>query len=149
MAVETQWTTAAEEERYLAAAREIILLKEQKSRLEKREGELKKELMEILSRVGEPYGPEGQHRAIELPKAVRGIIRLVRQAKVSNGVDETKAEAVARSKGLYERLFVMRPVLDQGAVMVAVEQGLITDQELEEIFPRKTIYSFVPEKEKK
>ena len=136
-------------EDFLAQSREMILLREQKARLEAREAELKKDLMAVLEAVGEPYGPEGQHRSVTFPRPIRNIARFVRQTKSSTKVDLVKAEAIARSKGIYDRLFTMQPTLDQDAVMVALEQGLITDEELAEIFPKTTTYAFVVEKAKK
>jgi hypothetical protein len=105
--------------------------------------------MDILTVAGEPYGPDGQHRTISFPQVIRGHSRFVRQAKVTTAVDTTKAEAVARQKDIYDRLFKPVPTLDQDAVMVAVLEGLITDEELAEIFPKKTIFAFVAEKDKK
>jgi len=136
-------------EDYLKQSREMILLREQKARLEAREAELKKELLAVLEAMGEPYGPEGQHRTIAFPRPIRNIARFVRQTKSTTKVDLIKAEAIARSKGIHDRLFTMQPTLDQDAVMVAVEEGLITDEELADIFPRTTTYAFVVEKAKK
>jgi hypothetical protein len=136
-------------DKYLAEAREILTIKVQKATLDAREIVLKKTLMEILEKAGEPYGPNGQHRTIAFPAPIKGFARLVRQTKVSDGVDEVKAEAVARQKGIYDRLFKPVMALDQSAVMVAVEEGLITERELEDIFPRRVSYAFVPEKAKK
>lgn len=128
--------------------REYILLKEQQSRLAKREKELKAEIMEFLEQYGDPYGEEGQNRAMTLPSAIRGVTAVVRQRRVSTLVDETAAEAVARAHNLYERLF--RPVmaLDEGAVVVALEEGLLTDNDVERVFPKKVVHALVLEKGK-
>lgn len=136
-------------EEYLTEAREMVLIREQKARVAKREAEVKKRLMAVLEEYGESYGGEGQHRTLDFPKSIRGIARFVRQRKVATTVDETKAEAIARRLGIYDRLF--RPVmtLDESAVLVAVEQGLLTDADMAEIFPKKETYSFVAEKKKK
>lgn len=136
-------------ETFNTQAREMILLREQKAKLEARESVLKKALMEALEEYGLPYGPEGQHRTISFPVPIRGIARFVRQSKTSTSVDEVRAEAVARMHNIYDRLFKMQPVLDQDAVMVAVMEGLITDEELAEIFPKKVSNAFIVEKVKK
>lgn len=134
---------------FMSQGREMILLREQKAKLEARETVLKKSLMEMLAEYGLPYGPEGQHRTIDFATPIRGIARFVRQSKTSMSVDETRAEAIARMHKIYDRLFVMRPVLDQDAVMVAVMEGILTDEELAEIFPKKVTHAFLVEKVKK
>lgn len=136
-------------EEFLRQSREMVLIREQKSRVERREKELKGGLMAVLETSGEPYGDEGQHRTIEFPKPIRGIARFVRQKKTLNEVDETEAEAIARQRDLYDRLFKPVMTLDEDAVMVAHREGLLSDADLERMFPKKTQYAFVAEKAKK
>ena len=131
---------------YLAGAREMLILRDNKATLEKREKELKAILMDLLSKYGSPYGPEGQHQSIAFPAPIRGKGRLVRQNKHMTSVNEIKAEAIARSKNIYDRLFKPVPTLDQDAVMVAVAEGLINEVELSEIFVDKPTNAFVVEK---
>jgi hypothetical protein len=143
-----QQMTEEQAEEFFQKAREMVLVREQKARVVKRESELKNVLMEDIEVFGEPYGTSGQHRTIEFPKAIRGIIRFVRQAKVVTEVDEAKAEAIARQRDIYDRLFKPVMTLDDGAVMVALEEGLLTEKDVAEMFPKKTIYAFVAEKKK-
>lgn len=138
-----------EQEEMLSAARQLVMLREQKKKLVAREGELNKYLMPLLERAGEPYGEAGQHRMLKFPRPIRGIAALIRQAKVSQSVDTTKAEAIARQKGIYDRLFLPVPTLDQEAVLVAREENLITDAEFAEIFPSSTSFALVMDKAKK
>lgn len=135
-------------ENFLREAREMILIREQKTRIANRETELKKDLMDALKVFGDPYGTSGQHQTIEFPKAIRGIVRFVRQSKTANEVDEEAAEAIARRQGIYDRLFKPVMTLDDAAVMVALREGILTDADVEAIFPKKTIYAFVAEKKK-
>jgi hypothetical protein len=144
-----QQMTEGQFENFLRMAREMILVREQKVRTAKREAELKGVLMEDLDAFGDPYGASGQHRTIEFPKPIRGIARFVRQTKVTTGVDETKAEAIARQRGIYDRLFKPVMTLDDSAVLVALQEGLLTEADIEEIFPKTTIHAFVAEKDKK
>jgi hypothetical protein len=139
----------AQRQHFEQLAREMVLTQEQKKRVAKRESELKPTLMKMLERHGLPYGEEGQHQTVEFAKPIRGIARFVRQRKVLRETDEVKAEAIARRKDLYERLFKPVMMLDEDAVVVAREQGLLTDDEVEEMFPKKIQYAFVPEKAKK
>jgi len=135
-------------ENFLRESREMILTREQKTRIANRESELKKVLMDALKVFGDPYGTSGQHQTIEFPKAIRGIVRFVRQSKTANEVDEEAAEAIARRQGIYDRLFKPVMTLDDAAVLVALREGILTEADVEEIFPKKTIYAFVAEKKK-
>lgn len=136
-------------EDFLRTAREMVLTREQKARTANREAELKSVLMDLLKDFGDPYGDEGQHRHLKFPRPIRGIAAFVRQKKISTEVDETKAEAIARQRGIYERLFKPVMTLDDSAVLVALEEGLLTDADIEVMFPKKTTYAFVAEKAKK
>jgi len=143
-----QQMSEEEYENFLRESREMILTREQKTRIANRESELKKVLMDALKVFGDPYGTSGQHQTIEFPKAIRGITRFVRQSKVVNEVDEEAAEAIARRQGIYDRLFKPVMTLDDAAVLVALREGILTEADVEEIFPKKTIYAFVAEKKK-
>jgi len=143
-----QQMSEEEYENFLRESREMILTREQKTRIANRESELKKVLMDALKVFGDPYGTSGQHQTIEFPKAIRGITRFVRQSKVVNEVNEEAAEAIARRQGIYDRLFKPVMTLDDAAVLVALREGILTEADVEEIFPKKTIYAFVAEKKK-
>lgn len=133
---------------YIEDARGYLLIREEKQRLEKAEAGIKKQIMEILEKYGSSYGPEGQHLTIDFPEPIRGYARVVRQAKVTQSVDEVEAEAIARRAGIYDRLFKPVMALDEAAVLVAVREGLITDADLAKIFPKRIIHACVPEKQK-
>lgn len=136
-------------EQYLREGREMVLVREQKSRVEKREKEIKARLMDVLAAYGEPYGDEGQHRYVPFPKAIRGIAGFVRQKKTIHEEDSVEAEVIARQRGIYDRLFKPVMTLDEDAVMVAHREGILTDEDLDRMFPKKVQYAFVAEKAKK
>jgi hypothetical protein len=143
-----QQMTDTQKEEFLRKAREMILIREQKARTAKREGELKPGLMDELELFGDPYGASGQHRTIEFPTPIRKIARFVRQTKVVTEVNETEAEAIARQRGIYDRLFKPVMTLDEGAVMVALREELLTEEDVAAMFPKKTTYAFIAEKSK-
>ena len=92
--------------------------------------------------------PIAVQEAQDLLGPIRNIIGLIRQAKVSSSADLRAAEALARTHNLYERWFPPVPTLDQEAVMVSFEENLITEEEFQRIFPKKTIYALTTEKKK-
>lgn len=57
--------------------------------------------------------------------------------------DEDTAERLAKEKGLYGRLFPAQPAFDPQEVYVLFQEGLLTEEEVDEIFPEKVTWSFV------
>ncbi len=57
--------------------------------------------------------------------------------------DEDTAERLAKDKGLYDRLFPAQPAFDAQEVYVLFQEGLLTEEEVDEIFPEKVTWSFV------
>jgi hypothetical protein len=106
----------------------------------------KKPLMDVLASFGTE--DDKGHRRIKLDEPIHGIDAIVRQRKVAHSVDETEAEAIARAKGLYDRLFKSVMALDEDAVMVALREGLLSEQEVDRMFPKKESFALVPEKAK-
>lgn len=142
----SQTMTDSQRDEFERTARDFILTREQRMKMEKAEKPLKERLTTMLAEFGDQYGSDNQHRAIELLAPVRGIKRVVRQVKSVVKPDVQAAEALARQRGLYDRWFVMRPVLDEDAVMVSLLEGLVTDDEVAAIFPKHYTYAITVDK---
>lgn len=127
-------------------ARRYLNFRRQRDEMTKLMDAEKKPVMEILEQYGEEDAKGHKHLPVDPP--VHGIVGMTRQRKVTHTTDEVKAEAIARALGLYERLFKPAMVLDEDAVMVAREQGLLTDQQVDQMFPQKVSYALMPEKAK-
>ena len=69
-----------------------------------------------------------------------------RERRVSRSVDEESAERILREEGLYERCYDTVPVLNQDEVMACLIEDLLTDEQVEEMFPSKVSWAFVPKK---
>ena len=129
--------------------RELIMLREQKASIAKREKDLREAVVPYLEEIGEPTGEMGQHLSYTLDEPIRGVNRVVWQERVTQTVDEDRAEAIARARNVYDDLFIMRPVLNEEAVIVALDDGLISDDDVAAIFPKKSTHALVLEKEKR
>ncbi|MFI2616698.1 hypothetical protein [Streptomyces sp. NPDC018584] len=57
--------------------------------------------------------------------------------------DEDTAERLGKAKGLYDRLFPAQPAFDAQEVYVCFQEGLLSEEEVDEIFPEKVTWSFV------
>lgn len=58
-------------------------------------------------------------------------------------VDEDAAGRLAKEKGLHKRLFPSQPTFDAQEVYVLFQEGLLTEEEVDAIFPEKVTWSFV------
>lgn len=109
----------------------------------------KKELRDDLMKLIETYGFETGNgsTALEMEKPVAGVTTLVRQRSVKRlPPDEGAIERILRQHDLYERC--MRPVMqpDENEIWQCMQAGLISDDEVQEMYPQAEQYSLVPKK---
>ncbi|MEU7147067.1 hypothetical protein AB0B15_03345 [Streptomyces sp. NPDC045456] len=69
------------------------------------------------------------------------------QRSVTRIADEEAAERIAKKKKCTGRLFPRQPVFDPQEVYVLFQEGRLTEEEVDEIFPEKETFSFVLVKE--
>lgn len=73
---------------------------------------------------------------LELPAEIDGYVGLQKQRRVSRKKpNEARAEEIASEKGLEDRLFKTVRVLDQDELMACLYEGLLTEEEVDEMFP--------------
>jgi hypothetical protein len=121
--------------------RTYITLKNQVDDLSAERDSLKKDLIELVDTEGEP--DEKGHLWYRLSEEVEGINSLQRQRKVSQRLDSSVAEPMLKEKGLYDRCYQMVPVLDESEVMACLYEGLITEEEIDAMFPKSVSYVFL------
>jgi hypothetical protein len=124
--------------------KEFLLLKGRIDDLSKAQSEIKKELSELVDNEGEP--DEKGHLWYQLPEEVDGVSALQRQRKVSQSLDQEVAEDTLKTKGIYDRCFKMIPVLDESEVMACLYEGLLTEDDVDAMFPKKVSYAFLTPK---
>ena len=123
---------------------EFISLRSRIDDMSKQRDSIKADLAELVDTVGEP--DEKGNLWLRLPHEVDGYTALQRQRKVSQSLDEGAAENILKAKGIYDRCFVMRPILKEDEVMACLYEGLLTEEEIDEMFPKKVSYAFIPSK---
>jgi hypothetical protein len=115
---------------------QYLSIDEELKLLSKRKDELKKRLLEIVEAEGDVDGKG--HMSLEV-----GDVKLVRQRKTSNPIDMAIAERIIAEKHLEKECIKMIPQLDSDAIMAAYYKELITEQEIDEMFPLKVNYAFL------
>jgi hypothetical protein len=123
---------------------DFITLKRRIDDMTKEQSSIKADLSELVDTVGEP--DEKGHLWLRLPHEVDGYTSLQRQRKVSQSLDEDAAESLLKEKGLYERCYVQQPVLKEDEVMACLYEGLITEEEIDKMFPKKVSWAFLVSK---
>lgn len=127
--------------------RQYLTLRVQREALEDREGTLKKSLQEIIESSG--YEDDQGHFWLDLeePVTVDGfgsVPRLKRERRVSVSFKEDTAEDILKSKGLYDKCTTLVPVYDEEEIRKAHFQGLLSDEDIDAIYPSKVIWAFRP-----
>ena len=128
----------------LKKVRTYLSIKGRIDDLTKEQSTLKKELSDIVDEEGTP--DEKGHIWYSLPEDVEGIKSLQRQRRVAQSLDQDIAEELLKEKNLSDRCFKMVPVLDEAEVMACLYEGLLTEEEIDSMFPKSVSYAFIPSK---
>ena len=124
--------------------RKYVSLRGRIEDLTKEQSVLKIELAEIVDNEGTP--DEKGHIWYSLPEEVDGYRSLQRQRKVSQKLDEDTARTILKQKGLTDRCYKLVPVLDESEVMACLYEDLLSEEEVDSMFPKSVSYAFIPSK---
>jgi hypothetical protein len=128
----------------MAKVREFVSFKNRIDDLTKSQNVIKAELMEFVDSNG--IEDDKGHLWYELPEEVDGVVSLQRQRRVSQKLDMDAAEILLKKKGLYDRCVKMVPILEEDEVMACLYSDLLTEDEVDEMFPKTITWAFVPSK---
>lgn len=67
-----------------------------------------------------------------------------REKRVTRSVDQDRAWDLAKARGVFERLFPLKPTFDEQELYVLYEEGLITEQEIDRLFDVKETWALKP-----
>lgn len=126
----------------LGKVKKFLTLKRRIDDLVKEQSVLKTDLSQFVDEFGE-YDAKG-HRIFELPEEVDGYVSLQRQRRVSQRLDADEAERILKDKKLTDRCYKLMPVLDEDAVMSCFYEGLLTEEDIDTMFPKTETWAFVP-----
>ena len=123
---------------------DYLSLKRRIDDLSKESNKIKSELSDLVDVEGEP--DEKGHLWYKLPQEVDGVTSLQRQRRISQSLDENVAETLLKNKGIYDRCYKMVPTLDESEVMACLYDGLLTEEEIDAMFPKTVSYAFYTSK---
>jgi hypothetical protein len=128
----------------LSKVQQFITIKRQVDDLTKEQTQLKTFLSNLVDEEGEPDDKGNLWYPLE--QEVDGYRSLQRQRKVSQSLDPAEATRILGAKGLAERCYTWEPVLNEDQVMACLYEGLLTEEDVDSMFPKKIIWAFIPSK---
>jgi predicted RNA-binding protein associated with RNAse of E/G family len=123
---------------------ENAVLKDKIDSLSGIQNEVKKQLKVAITELGEVS--ENGHVVVELDHEIEGISKVMNQKRVSKNLDIDVAETLLTEKGIHERCIQMIPVLNEDEIMAAYYEGLITEEDIDKMFPAKVTWALVMSK---
>ena len=134
----------ADETDLIARTKKYAFLKSQLDYLEKEQNALREELFEVLDGEGEV--DDKGNVIIQLPQAVDGFNSIIKQRRVTRKVDELKAEEIIAAHGLEDTLYKTVRMVDEDALMAALYEEVLTEEEVDEMYPPKIVWALVLKK---
>lgn len=133
------------------AVRQYASIQAQEKVLAPRKKELRDRLLALAKAEGVP--DDKGHLRFMFPEPVEGIAGLKVENRVSRTLDEEKAEEVLKSivvdvdgVTLWDECIEYVPQLDEDAVMAAHYNGVISQEQIDEMYPISITEAFVPVK---
>ena len=123
-------------------AKEYIHVKREVDQRSKRLAELRDSLLAVLVERGEEDS-EG-HLVVPLADEFEGYVGLARQRRVATPkVDTEVAERILTEAGLWDRCAPPTPVINTDEIYACLYEGLLTEEQVFEMFPEKITYALV------
>jgi len=134
----------ADENDLINRTKKYAFLKAQLDFLEKEQKELRAQLFEALDAEG--IEDDKGNIIIELPQEVEGYFSVVKQRRVSRKIDEDKAAEIITSKGLEDTLYKTVITVDEDALMAALYEDVLTEEEIDAMYPQSITWALVLKK---
>lgn len=124
--------------------RQNTVLRDEIDGLTKRQVEVKKRVIDGIKELG--YEDSTGHIVVDINDATTGISRALHQRRVSKSLDVDIAEDLLDKKGLTERCSRKIFVLNEEEIMAAFYEGLLTEADIDAMFPAKVTWALVMSK---
>jgi hypothetical protein len=128
----------------IARTKKYAFLKSQLEYFEKEQKALREELFAVLDGEGEV--DDKGNIMVQLPQEVDGFNSIIKQRRVTRKVDELKAEEIITAHGLEDTLYKTVRVVDEDALMAALYEEVLTEEEVDEMYPPKVVWALVLKK---
>jgi hypothetical protein len=123
-----------------STVRQYLRLKDEAALLTNRTNQLKEELLAAVDSV--EFDDRG-HKKMIVEDEFKGEVTLTKQRRVSKNLDMNVAEDILTAKGIKDKCIKMIPTLDESSIMSAFYEGLLTEEDIDAMFPAKVTYAFL------
>lgn len=120
--------------------RQYLALRDEAALLTKRTSQIKEELLEEVEQV--EFDDRG-HKKLVIEDEHKGSVTLTKQRRVSKSLDMDVADSILTAKGIKDKCIKMIPTLDEGSIMSAFYEGLLTEADIDAMFPSKVTFAFL------
>lgn len=118
---------------------EYAHVKEQVDALSKRQKELRDRLLEVVENLGET--DDQGHLWMDLPREVGGVRMLQRQRRVTQSINQERAQELLEELGLTDRCTTLVRVVDEDALMAAKWDGEISEEQIDSMIDTKVVWA--------
>jgi hypothetical protein len=119
--------------------REYAKLKASMAFMETRQKELRDNIFDYLANNGEEE-LDGSIN-LYLDHEIEGVTRLHKQSRVVRKLDEEVAERIIVEMGIEDDVYETKRVINEDYLMGAMYSGKITEEQLDEMFPKTITYA--------
>jgi len=121
--------------------RQNSILKDRLDELTSLQSDVKKNLKQGIEELGE--ADDRGHIIVDINDEVSGIARVMNQKRVSKTLDIEVAEKILTERGIHDRCITMVPVLNEDEIMAAFYEGVISEEDIDTMFPAKVTWALV------
>ena len=122
-------------------AKQYIFFKKRVEYFESELKSLREKLFEDIDANGEVDGRGNLF--VELSSEIDGVTMLQKQKRVSRKIDPQMADNLIVSKGLENELYKTIQIIDEDALMAALYEGKLTEEEVDLMYPQKIVWALI------
>jgi hypothetical protein len=122
-------------------AKQYIFFKKQVEYFESELKSLREKLFKDIDANGEVDG--SGNLFVELSSEIDGVTMLQKQKRVSRKIDPQMADNLIVSKGLENELYKTIQIIDEDALMAALYEGKLTEEEVDLMYPQKIVWALI------
>jgi hypothetical protein len=118
-----------------------VVIRSEIDNLTQRQTEIKKRIIDGVKELG--HEDLSGHLVVDIEDKDSGISKAVYQRRVSKALDLEAAERLLESKDLTERCSRKVFVINEEEIMSAYYEGLLTEEDIDAMFPSKISWALV------
>jgi hypothetical protein len=137
--VEEEGTRFSDPNDFQSQVAEYLRLRDSISFMETRKKELHAKIFAQIESEGEETSSGSVSLYLDAP--IGEVARVQKTRRTKRVLDETVADAIIEATGIGDDVYEMKRVINEGALMSALYEEKITEEQLDEMFPVKVTWA--------